>query len=84
MQVICDRKILLAYLRGLLEEDDRLDFLIHLDACPRCWEAVYNATKAAHPHYYKKPPKKSHLDERDLRRLESGKKGDQEEVFEVA
>jgi hypothetical protein len=56
-----------------------------LDACPRCWEAVYNATKAEHPHFYKAPSKKSRLaSELELKALEKPKKIESEEIFEVA
>lgn len=50
----CNRQSLAAFIKNQLGEDDRLDFLIHVDSCTYCWEAVYAATKAAHPHYYKK------------------------------
>lgn len=55
----CDRRYLAAYLAQRLDEDRRLEFLLHLDECPRCWEAVYAATKAEHPHYYKSRSKKA-------------------------
>ena len=31
----------------------QLIFFAHLDDCPECWDEVYNAVKAQHPHYYK-------------------------------
>ncbi|MGW8181231.1 MAG: zf-HC2 domain-containing protein, partial [bacterium] len=46
---VCDREVLVKFLDKKLEEDDRLDFLFHLDACPSCWEEVYNAEKKTHP-----------------------------------
>lgn len=34
---VCDRQTLVRFLRDQLEEDDRLDFLFHLDKCASCW-----------------------------------------------
>ncbi len=82
----CNRETLVRYLQNRLEEDDTLDFLMHLDTCPTCWEAVYTATKASHPHYYKRALKASRLAEIDLRGVDNSATGDdeKEEVFEVA
>ena len=80
----CKRETLVRYLQNRLEEDDMLDFLIHLDECPTCWEAVYTATKASHPHFYKRALKASRLAEIDLRGLENTDTDEKEEVFEVA
>lgn len=80
----CRRDTLVRYLQNRLEEDDTLDFLIHLDNCPTCWEAVYTATKASHAHYYKRALKASRLAEIDLRGVENGNDEEKEEVFEVA
>lgn len=80
---VCDRESLVKFLNKQLEEDDRLDFLFHLDNCPSCWEQVYSAEKATHPQYYKKPPARSRVLEKELQRLE--RSGDQEEeIVEVA
>ncbi len=79
----CRRDTLVRYLQNRLEEDDTLDFLIHLDNCPTCWEAVYTATKASHAHYYKRALKASRLAEIDLRGSEQNDE-EKEEVFEVA
>ena len=79
----CKRETLVRFLQNKLEEDDRLDFLIHLDSCTDCWEAVYSATKAGHPHYYKRPLKNARPAEMDLPVMER-RGDDQEEVFEVA
>lgn len=70
----CDRRRLGAFLDKRLDEDRRLEFLLHLDDCPRCWEAVYAASKAEHPHYYKSRPKKAKKD----------KTNDAEPISEVA
>ena len=59
----CHRETLVGFLQDRLEEDDRLDFLIHLDSCPRCWEVIYSARKAAHPHFYTRPLKPSSFPE---------------------
>ncbi len=79
----CKREVLVSFLQNRLEEDDRLDFLMHLDSCPNCWEAVYSASKAAHPHYYKRPLKNSRSAKMDLPPMEP-RDEEQEEVFEVA
>lgn len=80
---LCDRKIVRDFLAEQLQEDERLDFLFHLDNCPHCWEAVYNGTKAAHPHFYKRASGKAKLSEAELKKL--GIESDvKEEVFEVA
>ena len=79
---VCDRQALVEFLKNRLEDDDRLDFLFHLDTCVSCWEEVYNATKSTHPHYYKKPPKVSQVLERELRKLDRAKR--EEDITEVA
>jgi len=80
---VCDRQVLVKFLSNKLEEDDRLDFLFHLDACPSCWEEVYNAEKELHPHYYKKPTKKSRAGLKELGRLERVGQ-DEDDIEEVA
>ena len=80
---VCDRKIVRSFLNDQLQEDDRLEFLLHLDECPHCWEAVYAGTKATHPHFYKQPPKKAKFTDAELKKLEAGKDR-KEEIFEVA
>ncbi len=79
MSETCNRKLLSGYLADQLDLEERLDFLFHLDSCPRCWEEVYSATKARHPHYYKNSSRQLKMSERELKRLERT-----EEVFEVA
>jgi hypothetical protein len=80
---VCDKQALARYLDKKLEEEQQLEFLFHLDQCPDCWQEVYSATKASHPHFYKKPPRKSKLSEKELVRLHSEEE-DKDEVFEVA
>jgi hypothetical protein len=76
----CNREIIAGYLSDQLELEDKLDFLFHVDKCSHCWEEIYNATKALHPHYYKKGNSRQvKLSERELRVLEQA-----DEVFEVA
>jgi anti-sigma factor RsiW len=53
MTTKCPRKLLAYYLSDKLDVDDQLIFFAHLDTCPECWDEVYNAVKAQHPHYYK-------------------------------
>jgi hypothetical protein len=82
---LCNRKILARFIQNQLDEDDRLDFLIHLDSCPNCWEAVYSASKASHPHYYKRPINTRRFADIDLSALEKPETADRDEgVFEVA
>lgn len=83
MTKYCNRAWLARFQAEELELDDRLEFLYHLDECPRCWEAVYSATKAKHPHYYKISARKMKLSEKELRRIEAASRS-REEVFEVA
>ncbi|HLV00019.1 MAG TPA: zf-HC2 domain-containing protein [Acidobacteriota bacterium] len=80
---VCDRRLLSDFLTERLEEEELLDFLFHLDECPRCWEEVYSAKKAAHPHYYKTKTKKTRISERELARLNRSNTPD-DEIFEVA
>jgi hypothetical protein len=80
---VCDKQALASFLNKKLEEDQTLEFLFHLDRCSDCWQEVYSATKASHPHFYKKPPRKSTFSEKDLVRLHSDEE-DTDEVFEVA
>jgi len=49
----CDRRLLAGYISDTLNDEARLDFLLHVDSCPSCWNEVYLATKSQHPHYYK-------------------------------
>jgi len=80
---VCDRKTVRDFLNEQLREDERLDFLLHLDDCPNCWETVYAATKATHPHFYKRAPKNAKFTDAELKKLEAGKER-KEEIFEVA
>jgi len=82
---LCNRKTLARFIQNQLDEDDRLDFLIHLDNCPNCWEAVYSASKASHPQYYKRPINTSRFADIDLSALDSPAATEKDEgVFEVA
>lgn len=49
----CPRRLLARYLVDKLDVDEKLVFFAHLDDCPECWDEVYNAIKAQHPHFYK-------------------------------
>lgn len=80
----CDRQQLAGFLRNQLDEDDKLDFLFHLDNCTNCWEEVYNVTKAAHPHYYKNSSRKVKLSRKELASIDTEEEQADEEVFEVA
>jgi len=74
----CKRELLSGYLENRLDLEDQLDFLTHVDSCAHCWDEVYNATKARHPHYYKNTSRQVKLSKRELG------EGSHEEVFEVA
>lgn len=78
---VCNRKMLRAFLSNQLDQDERLDFLYHLDICQSCWEEVYNATKATHPHYYKTKRGKVKISEKELQKIDREKK---EQKIEVA
>jgi len=77
-QKVCDKKLVISFIADRLEDDDRLDFLFHLDECPDCWDEVYNATKAGHPHFYKKTPRKKAKKTRGVAKISA--KGGKEEV----
>lgn len=79
----CDRQRLVGFLTNQLDVDDRLDFLGHLEACPRCWGEVYNARKAEHPHYYKSTARQVRMTDFDLRRIDADA-DEAEEAFQVA
>ncbi len=83
MSKFCNREWLIRYLSDKLVLDEKLEYLFHLDECAHCWEAVYNATKAKHPHFYKMSARQLKLSEKELSSLESSESG-QGEVFEVA
>jgi len=55
----CDRAKLGAFLSDQLELDDRLEFLTHVESCAACWNELYSATKAQHPHYYQTGSKRT-------------------------
>jgi hypothetical protein len=83
-KITCNRKLLSDFISNNMEEESRLEFLLHLDDCPYCWEQLYSATKAQHPQFYKSPPrKKANLEEEDLG-FEKNSTDSEEEVFEVA
>lgn len=81
----CKRERLLGFLSGALDVDECLEFMEHLENCPRCWEEVYNAEKNKHPHYYKKTSRQLKISERELKRIDTpSKKHDKEEAYQVA
>ena len=54
----CDQNQMQAYLDNELNEDDLLDFLLHLDECQMCRSILYLSIKGTHDHYYRKSPNK--------------------------
>lgn len=75
----CSRRLLTRFLSDKLDVDEKLSFFSHLEDCPECWDEVYNAVRAQHPHYYKT---KSQLkvSEKEIKEFESKDKA----IFEVA
>ena len=73
-QKVCDKKLVGSFIADQLEDDDRLDFLFHLDECPDCWDEIYNATKANHPHFYKKATRKKAKKTRGVAKIAAGAK----------
>ena len=81
----CKRELLLGFLRGELDVDDCLEFLEHVEDCTRCWGEVYNAEKSKHPHYYKKSSRQVKITERELKRIDTPvRKQNDSEVYQVA
>lgn len=69
--VKCNRDLLAGFLTNQLGIDDRLDFLAHLEDCPRCWDEIYNARKSEHPHFYKNGNRQVRINERELKRIDT-------------
>ena len=83
----CDRQALVGFITNQLDTDERLTFLLHVEECSRCWDAVYSARKAEHPHFYKSSSRQVRLSDKDLRRIDAVAHLEEEEVeeaFEVA
>jgi len=80
MTEYCNKKWLIRYLTEELDLDEQLEYLFHLDECLECWESVYTATKAKHPHFYKMSARQLKISERELRKLETGPGRDAAEV----
>ena len=74
----CPRELLAHYLSDTLDLDDKLVFFGHLDHCPECWDEVYNAVKAQHPHYYKTKSRLK-VSDKDIKQFEH-----RERAIEVA
>ena len=79
----CNRKQLVGFLSNQLEVDERLDFLAHVEECTRCWEEIYNARKAEHPHYYKSTGRQVRLTDKDLKRIEALAHAGEESSFQA-
>ncbi|HXK60601.1 MAG TPA: hypothetical protein PLP42_11990 [Acidobacteriota bacterium] len=77
----CDRELLKGYLANELSLEDQLDFLIHVDSCTHCWDEVYSASKAKHPHYYKNTSRQVKISRQELGEDDPFQ---EHEVFEVA
>ena len=75
----CDPKKLAKFLSKKLDVDKELEVLYHLENCPHCWEQLYSATRAQHPHFYK-TNKRVKISAKELRGLDQ----EEQEVTEVA
>jgi len=51
--MMCKRELVSLYIENDLKEDALLDFLLHLDSCRNCREAVFLARQEQDAHYYK-------------------------------
>lgn len=80
----CNRDRLIGFLTNQLEIDDRLDFLAHLETCGRCWDEIYSARKAEHPHFYKTSNRQVRLSEKDLKRIDAAVEVEDEAEYQVA
>jgi hypothetical protein len=67
----CNRKQLAGFLSDQLEVDERLEFLVHVETCSRCWDEIYNARKSEHPHYYKTTARQVKITDKELQRIDS-------------
>lgn len=53
MSLACSQKSVERYLANRLNVVDKLAFLLHVEECRACWDAVFHATRAQHPHFYR-------------------------------
>ena len=79
----CDRAKLGAFLSDQLELDDQLEFLTHLDRCAACWNELYSATKAQHPHYYQTGSKRTKTAKKQLGSVRPKRQVEEEELVLV-
>jgi len=75
----CKNPLVSGYLSRALNDDERLEFLLHVDECPSCWDKIYLATRDQHPHYYKATPRKNSSQRKTSQVTQSDKP-----LFEVA
>lgn len=76
---LCSPKILTAFAESRLDADTKLEFLMHLDNCQRCWDEVYNLRKTKNAKFYKKPSAP-----RMVAEVEPEEASTEDEVFDVA
>ena len=83
---ICEESQIEGYLNNQLNDEDLLDFLIHLDECKSCRDVLYAEMKEAHDHYYRKnSSKKLEKEIRELSKIENGgDSSDEEDITDVA
>jgi hypothetical protein len=51
--MMCKRELVRLYIENDLKEDALLDFLLHLDSCRNCRDAVFLARQEQDARYYK-------------------------------
>lgn len=76
---LCSRRTLAAFNEGQLDADTKLEFLMHLDNCQRCWDEVYNLRKTKNAKFYKKSSAP-----RVIAEIEAEESNVEDEVFDVA
>ena len=79
----CDRAKLGSFLSDQLELDDRLEFLTHVESCADCWNELYSATKAQHPHYYQTGSKRTKAARKQLGSVRPKRQVEEEELVLV-
>lgn len=84
----CNHERLVGFLSNQLDIEEKLDFLFHLEECGRCWDGLYVAVKAQHPHFYRSATRRVKISEREMGGLDilgaAVEEEEEEEVFEVA
>jgi|GEM_PF-889663 len=76
----CDNAQIEAYLNNNLDEEEYLDFLLHLDECQSCRDSLYETIRGTHDHYYrKKSGKRLEKELREISKIEKEESQDDDE-----